>query len=94
MTEEVGKVSEATGVSVFNSQFTDYEGQQTGVQVKALLNKAAATWRNDSSHNVKVNGKSNANDIAAYRATINNTQTYSVTVSYDGEGFVNSITIN
>lgn len=94
MTNEVGKVSEATGVSVFNSQFTDYEGQQTGVQVKVLLNKAAATWRNNSSHKVQVNGYSSANDIATYRATINNNLTYSVTVSYDGDGFVNKITVN
>ena len=94
MTNEVGKVSDAMGKSVFNSQFTDYEGTQTGAQVKALLNKAVATWRNNSSRNVTVNGMSTANDIATYRASINVNTTYSVSFGYDAEGYINSITIS
>lgn len=86
------------GKSVFNSQFTDYEGTQTGAQVKELLNKAAATWRNDSSRKVNVTkGEttySSANDIATVRSSINVNLTYTVSVTYDSNGYVNSITIN
>lgn len=94
VTNEVGKVSDAMGRSVFNSQFIDYEGNQSGAQVKALLNKAAATWRGDSSRNVQVNSYSSANDIASYRSTININSIYSVTVEYDTEGYVCKINIS
>ena len=82
------------GKSVFNSQFTDYEGTQTGAQVKALLNKAVATWRNGNSRNVKVNDNNSANAIATYRASININATYSVSFEYDSNGYVNKIIIN
>lgn len=94
VTDEVDKVSDAMGKSVFNSQFTDYEGTQTGAQVKALLNKAVATWRNGSTRKVTVNGNNSANEIASYRASINVNSTYSVSFGYDANGYVNSITIN
>ena len=95
VTNEVGKVSEAMGISVFNSQFTDYEGTQTGTQVKALLNKVIATHREGSSRKVTVNDKTNVNDIASYRATINVNSTYSVTVEYDEDNkYVKKININ
>lgn len=35
--DQVGKVSTSLEVSIFNSQFTKYEGMQKGSQVKALL---------------------------------------------------------
>ncbi len=93
VTNSVDEVSNAMEISVFNSQFIDYEGTQTGAQVKALLNKAAATWRDGSLHRVTVNGCDSANEIADYRATININTTYKVTVGYDSKGYVNSITI-
>lgn len=93
VTNQVDEVSGIMSQSVFNSRFTDYEGNQTGAQVKALLNKAAATWRNGSSHEVTVNTYSSANDIASYRATINSNSSYFVTLGYDANGYVNSITI-
>ena len=97
VTNEVDKVSDAMGKSVFNSQFTDYEGTQTGAQVKALLNKVAATHREDSRKVNVTNGSttySTANEIASYRATISINSTYTVTVGYDeSTGYVNSITI-
>ena len=41
VTDRVDEVSDIMAPAVFNSQFTDYEGTQTGAQVKSLLNKAA-----------------------------------------------------
>ena len=97
VTNEVDKVSDAMGKSVFNSQFTDYEGTQTGAQVKALLNKVAATHRDGSRTVDVINGGTTyntANSIATYRATISINSTYSVTVGYNtSTGYVNSITI-
>lgn len=97
VTNEVDEVTKTTAISVHNSQFTDYEGTQTGAQVKALLNKAAATYRSGSYHIVVVKNGENtytsANSIAEYRATINLNSTYSVTVGYDNEGYVDEINI-
>lgn len=93
----MNKVSDAMGKSVFNSQFTDYEGTRKGAEVKELLNKASATWRSSSSRNVSVTMSgttySSANDIATVRASINITSTYTVTVQYDSNGFVNAVSI-
>lgn len=84
VTNEVGKVSEAMGQSVFNSQFTDYTGRQSAAQVKALVNKAAATHREGSLHKVNVtfNGhpKENLNDITGILSSINVNSFYIVNV--------------
>lgn len=93
VTDEVDKVTTATGLSIHNSQFTDYEGSQTGAEVKALLNKAAATHRNGSTHKVNVNTYTTANDIAAYRANITANTTYKVSFEYDANGYVCKINI-
>ena len=96
VTNEVDKVSDATSKAVFNSQFTDYEGTQTGTQVKALLNKAVATYRNGTTRTVVVNySLNNATDIANYRAkNIKINQQYQVVVyDTDGDGFVDNIVI-
>lgn len=97
VTNEVDKVAGATAISVHNSQFTDYEGMQTGAQVKALLNKVAATHRSGNIHTVNViSGEasySSADDIASYRANIKINSNYNVTVGYDFEGYVNKVNI-
>jgi len=94
VTNEVGELSGAMAQSVFNSQFTDYEGPQTGAEVKVLLNKAAATWRGNSSRNVKVNTYMSANDISTYRASIQINKTYYVVVlDNDNDEFVDTISI-
>lgn len=91
VSNEVDKVSDAMSKSVFNSQFTDYEGTQTGAQVKALLNKVVSTNRNGSTHVVNVSG---VTDISTYRAGININQTYTVVVSdSDNDGYVDTVSI-
>ncbi len=94
VSEEVGSVTDATGKAIFNSQFTDYEGTQTGTEVRALLNKVVATWNSSSTRHIQVNDCTSANAIATYRATIANTSIYTVSVEYDSEGYVNKININ
>lgn len=92
--DEVGKVTDTIAITSFNSQFTDYEGTQTGAEVKALLNKITATNRNESTHKISVNGSSSSTDIATYRAGININTTYTVEVSdSDGDGYVDTISI-
>ena len=103
VTSEVGEVSDAMSISTYNSQFTDYVGTQTGAQVKTLLSKVAATHRNGSSRKVSVtvsggaglvSGTYNtANTIASVMSSLKLNSTYTVGVTYDENGFVNSITI-
>lgn len=91
------------GKSAFNSQFTDYMGSQTGAQVKSVLSKAAATYRSNSSRQVSVSvsggaGLTNgtyvtANGIATVMSALKINATYTVGVTYDTDGYVNSITI-
>lgn len=90
---DVDKVTTAAGLSMHNSQYTDYEGIQTGAEVKALLNKAAATHRNGSLHKVNVNTYTTANDIASFRSTIQVNSTYTVSVEYDSEGYVCKVNV-
>lgn len=92
VTNSVGEVSDVMSKSVFNSQFTDYEGSQTGVQVKTLLNKVLTTHRKGSKHVVNVSGVS---DIDTYRANIVINKTYTVVVKdTNNDGFVDTILIN
>lgn len=105
VTDEVGKVTEATGTAVFNSQFTDYEGTQTGTQVKALLNKVTATYRTGSSHQVTVTVLSgdgltigisdSSNEIATVRSNVKITSTYKIVVTdSNSDGYVDTVTIS
>lgn len=103
VTNEVGEVSDAMGKSTFNSQFTDYVGVQLGTQVKTVLSKAAATYRRDSSREVFVSVTGGAgltsgtydtaNEIASVMSSLRANSSYTVGVTYDLNGYVNSITI-
>lgn len=103
VTNEVGEVSDAMSVSTYNSQFTDYVGTQTGSQVKSVLSKATATYRNGSSRRVSVTVTGGtgltrgtydtANEIATVMSSLKLNSTYTVGVTYDSNGYVNSITI-
>lgn len=103
VTNEVGEISDAMSVSTYNSQFTDYVGTQTGSQVKSVLSKATATYRNGSSRNVSVTVTGGtgltigtydtANEIATVMSSLKLNSTYTVGVTYDTNGYVNSITI-
>lgn len=104
VTNEVEKVSGAVGVSVFNSQFTDYTGIQSSAEVKALLSKVVATYRDSDSRNVSVtvsggDGLSNgtydtANEISTIISDLKINSKYKIGVSYDNAGYVSSIGIS
>lgn len=103
VTNEVGEISDTMSVSTYNSQFTDYVGTQTGAQVKSVLSKATVTYRNGSSRQVSVTVISGtgltsgtydtANEIATVMSSLKLNSTYIVGVTYDSNGYVNSITI-
>lgn len=103
VTNEVGEVSDAMSISTYNSQFTDYVGTQTGSQVKSVLSKATATYRNGGSRRVSVTVTGGtgltrgtydtANEIATVMSSLKLNSTYTVGVTYDTNGYVNSITI-
>lgn len=106
VTNEVDKVSEAMGKSVFNSQFTDYVGSQSSAEVKALLSKAAATYRSEDAHKVSIttiaktgNGLnsatcSSADTIGGIMSNLKVGYIYKVSiVSYDSNGYINSVSI-
>ena len=103
ITNEVGEVSDAMSLSTYNSQFTDYVGTQTGSQVKSVLSKVTATYRNGSSRNVSVTVTGGtgltsgtydtANEIATVMSSLKLNSTYTIGVTYDTNGYVNSITI-
>lgn len=97
VTNSVDEVSDAMGKSVFNSQFTDYTGRQSAAQVKAVVNKAAATHRDGTSRKVNVvfNGetKDTADEIAGILSSLGVNSFYTVGVALDGAGYVNQVTI-
>lgn len=104
ISNEVDDVSTAVQISTHNSQFTDYIGKQTGTQLKAVLSKAATTYRSNGIHkvSVKVLGGQGltagtydtANNIATVMSNISVNSTYTVGVEYDTAGYVNCITVN
>lgn len=100
VTNEVGKVSDAMGQSIFNSQFTDYTGRQPAAQVKTLINKAAATHRVGSTRKVNVQfeggaTKTNLNDITGILSSINMKSFYNVDVHLSiYTGYVDYVTIS
>ena len=98
VTNSVDDVSEAMGISVFNSQFTKYAGEQSAPEVKSLLSYAAATYRGNSKHKVKVWFNSrlgeDANTISGFMSNVNNTLTYNVGINEpDANGYIYEITI-
>lgn len=99
VTNDVDRVTEATGQAYFNSQYTDYAGIQKGTQVKAVLNKAAASCRTDSTRKVTVTmggaTYNTSSGISSLMSSINVTQSYTVSVTIDDTtGYVTGITIS
>ena len=106
VTNEVGKVSEAMEASIFNSQFINYEGIQTGTQLKELLNKVSVNNRKNSSNYRKINISvisgdglvkglySNSYEIGKLRSDIKITSNYKiVAVDNDLNGYIEQFNI-
>lgn len=104
---QVESVSNAMEKSIFNSQYTQFEGAQKGTAVKKLINQAKtynATVK-DAKKKIKIKttaeglhgypeGTNIADDLNTICDQIQISKTYTIIVDIDGTtGFVNRITI-
>lgn len=104
VSDSVDYVSDAMGVSIFNSQFEAYVGSQSASQVKALITKVAVTHREGSVHTVSIdavaapgNGIDSDGTWSDYfsnlAARIKTGYTYTVEIIGYNEGYVSRIQI-
>lgn len=101
--DQVGKVSTTLEVSVYNSQFTQYEGKQKGSAVRGLIRLIQQHNLNDNSSEPKIgitlsDDSINENGtIADYQRVINKiivSNTYNVLFIPNNDGYVVSVEIN
>lgn len=94
---------DATEVSMFNSKFEGYEGQQLGTNVKTLLSKmisnaGANKGDEDKLPKVKLNSTgtedNSINHIGEVKSQIVSTREYNVTFEYASNGLIVKIQIN
>jgi len=76
-------------VQMFNVQFTVYEGEISGKQFKSLINTAIQSNQANPEHQVNPT----SNNLESF-GNIDENETYVVKLSYDDEGYVNSINID
>ena len=100
---------DSTEIQMFNAQFTEYEGKQSGTNVKALINAVSANNATNAGNasklvNVVVNKDVLSGSNRAYNANSSSTvgsiaqyvvttKTYTVTMTRNSQGLVSSITI-
>ena len=96
-----GDVMSNQALQAFNSQFTNYSGQQKGNNVKSLLQTVITSNAKDSAgrkvavtcSGASVTNKSTAADISKVVNYISNNKTYTVSLTYGDTGVVTLITI-
>lgn len=106
VTKQVDDLSTTMERSMFNSQYTQYEGNIKGTQLKSLLQKVLMNNKN-SNKNIKIylediNEFSNCTAYITLESEINQTisetkpgKTYSVSIKkYDEQGYVSEIWID
>ena len=91
-------------IETFNSTYTAYIGQQSGSNVKTLLNKVSTNnSKGNVAHPIDIKGTvgeaagdgATGSAISEITANIITTKTYKVIISaYDENGYVSEITIN
>lgn len=85
VTKQVETVSTTMEVSIFNSQFTKYEGAQKGTAVNSLIRLIT---QNNATNERQITGLNNV-------PTIDTRNTYYVTFGIDDNtGYINSVTIS
>lgn len=90
--DQVDTNMQTVEITTFNNKFLQYEGKQSGTQVKALINVVIAHNATDEARKVKVNGETKGNKIADLLKNINSMAEYTVTVTTDpSTGYVNSV---
>ena len=94
--ESSGTISE-TEIAAFNSKFMQYEGEQSGTSVRAMLQTVVSNNMSATEDNQKVEV---TGDVTITKDTtevpaesINTASTYNVEMQYNGEGRITSITI-
>lgn len=83
-----------TEISLFNSKFIQYEGEQRGTTVKSLLQTIVANNLTEDEKKIEVTGvvTINENDTEAQTGEINSSSMYNIELEYE-EGIVSKIII-
>ena len=90
--DQVDTNMQTVEITTFNNKFLQYEGKQSGTQVKALINVVIEHNATDEARKVKVNEETKGNKIADLLKNINSMAEYTVTVTTDpSTGYVNSV---
>lgn len=85
-------------IDLFNNQFTNYEGLQSGSNVKALIgsiitnNSVAVEEGNEDTKTVSFNGATDSAALSSERTKIVSGKKYNVVIAYDASGLVHEIT--
>lgn len=84
-------------IQLFNNQFTNYEGLQSGSNVKALIgavitNNSVATEEGNEEKLVSFNGATDSAALASERTKIISGKKYNITITYNNAGLVHEIT--
>lgn len=88
--EQVGTVAETMAASTFNSQFTQYIGNNiSAVQVKSLLSTVQAS-NSKSTHQIQVSGVTSISSVTSAYYTVS---IPAGTNGYDKDGFIKAISI-
>lgn len=93
VTEQVGQVSNSLEASIFNSQYTQYEGIQKGSEVKALY-RLVNQNNNTSKRKIKMWAGSANDDMKTWieEGKILSNKKYNVNVKDgDNDGFIDNI---
>lgn len=92
-TDSVEGSMQSTELATFNNKFAAYAGsRKSAAQVKALANIVIANNATNPTHIVKFAGLSDAATITATAAEYSGS--YTVSLGFDANGYVNSITIS
>ena len=92
MTDQAGTTATSQAVQTFNQQFTQYQGTQKGSTVKTLYQAYIASngANTDSGHQITWDSSTGC---VYDMSTVSNSKKYTVSLSYDSEGYVNKITV-
>ena len=81
-------------VQTFNNQFLKYEGSQKGTLVKSMVQEVLAVNANGSGFNVTITKGGSDTKTITDTASIINSNTYTVKLSYGTDGRVNKIDVS
>ena len=81
-------------VQTFNNQFLKYEGSQKGTLVKSMVQEVLAVNANGSGFNVTIKKGGSDTETITDTASIINSNTYTVKLSYGTDGRVNKIDVS